>query len=211
MKLFVGCALVSLGAALPALVLAAPRTPQSPPISSASKPKAVLGKKAVIKAGSISQDDYPPVAMRAGQQGISIATFTVGANGKVVKCSAEGAGAILDAQSCKLLMERFIFDPARDARGRAVPETRVQRINWKLDQEDIPVAQQPVFINGTMTVGISTEGKVTSCRIAQSSGDALRDSKACQLALDRWKFVPASDAAGAPATSERTLPIPLPD
>lgn len=88
--------------------------------------------RATRRSGSISDDDYPPAAVRAEEQGRSTATFTIGTDGRVSSCSAAGAGPILDAETCKLIQRRFRFTAAKDAGGSPVAETKTQSIEWRL-------------------------------------------------------------------------------
>ncbi len=104
----------------------APPPPPPPP------PPPAVASKAVQRGGSISDEDYPPSAVRAEEQGRSVATFTVGTDGKVASCSANGAGPILDAETCKLIQRRFRFKPAQDTGGAPIAETKTQSIVWRL-------------------------------------------------------------------------------
>ncbi|WP_173204413.1 energy transducer TonB [Sphingopyxis sp. BSNA05] len=51
-----------------------------------------------------------------------MAHFTVGADGRASDCRIHQSSshATLDATTCKLIEQRFRFEPARDASGRAV-------------------------------------------------------------------------------------------
>ncbi|OYU33236.1 TonB family protein [Novosphingobium sp. PASSN1] len=51
-----------------------------------------------------------------------------------------------------------------------------------------------------LTVG--TDGRVSACRIHQPSPDAEADTITCRLAVQRFRFRPATDRAGNPITSE---------
>lgn len=108
-----------------------PQPAPPPPAPPPPAPPAVA-TKAVLRGGSITDDDYPPAAVRAEEQGRSVATFTIGADGRVTTCSASGAGPILDAETCKLIQRRFRFKAAQDTGGSAVAETRTQSIVWRL-------------------------------------------------------------------------------
>ncbi|MEL7729601.1 hypothetical protein AAG612_08695 [Citromicrobium bathyomarinum] len=48
---------------------------------------------------------------------------------------------------------------------------------------------------------VSAQGRVTGCRVTQSSGFPDTDAKVCQLAYDQIRFEPARDAAGNPLPS----------
>jgi protein TonB len=86
----------------------------------------------VQKGGSISDEDYPSSSIRNEEAGTSVATFTIGPDGKVGSCSASGASATLDAETCKLILRRFRYKPAMGADGQPMSETKTQRVTWRL-------------------------------------------------------------------------------
>jgi periplasmic protein TonB len=86
-----------------------------------------------LKAGSISNDDYPASAKRNEESGTSVATFTIGPDGRVVSCNASGAGGTLDAETCRLIIRRFRFKPAMGSDGSPMSETKTQRVTWRLE------------------------------------------------------------------------------
>jgi protein TonB len=91
-----------------------------------------VAERAVQRGGSISDEDYPSSSIRNEEQGTSVATFTIGTEGRVVACNASGASPTLDAETCKLIMRRFRFKPAKDASGQPIEETKSQRVTWRL-------------------------------------------------------------------------------
>jgi periplasmic protein TonB len=114
---------------------APPAPPPPPPAPPAPPPPPAppkVAQKAVQRGGSITNDDYPPSAVRNEESGVSVATFTVGTDGKVTSCNASGASATLDAEACKLIIRRFRFKAALDASGSPIEETKTQRIRWDL-------------------------------------------------------------------------------
>ena len=104
----------------------------SPPPPPPPPPKPQVATKAVLRGGSISDEDYPPAAVRNEEAGTAVATFTIGTDGKVASCNASGASASLDAETCKLIIRRFRFKSALDASGQPIAETRTQRVTWRL-------------------------------------------------------------------------------
>lgn len=107
---------------------APPPPPPPPPPPAAPK----VAEKAVQRGGSISDEDYPSSSIRNEESGTTIARFTIGTDGKVVDCNASGASPALDAETCKLIMRRFRFKPAKDENGNPIQETRSQRVTWRL-------------------------------------------------------------------------------
>jgi hypothetical protein len=84
------------------------------------------------RGGSISDEDYPSSSIRNEEAGTSVATFTIGTDGKVTSCNASGASPTLDAETCKLIIRRFRFKPALDTSGQPIAETKSQRVTWRL-------------------------------------------------------------------------------
>lgn len=74
-------------------------------------------------SGRIEHSDYPRDAGDAGAEGTVVVHFDVGAEGHVTGCKvADSSGnAELDAVTCRLVEQRFRYEPAKDAQGRAVP------------------------------------------------------------------------------------------
>lgn len=49
---------------------------------------------------------------------------------------------------------------------------------------------------------IQPDGRVTGCRVTRSSGDASLDATTCRLIEERFRFKPATNAAGEPIASQ---------
>ena len=75
-------------------------------------------------SGSISRRDIPRSVWNAGKRGNVVAHFTVGVDGRASDCRIRQSSGhpSLDAVTCRLIEQRFRFEPARDARGRAVAQ-----------------------------------------------------------------------------------------
>ena len=78
--------------------------------------------------------DYPPAALRAGEEGIVEYELAIGANGRVEACSilVSSGSAILDSETCRMVRARARFAPARDSEGRPVPDRLRERTSWRL-------------------------------------------------------------------------------
>src|SRR5438067_4698751 len=109
----------------------------SPPPAVRARPAPELGSLASL----ISTEDYPPLALRNEEQGIVAVRLDVGRDGAVSACTITGSSgsASLDSATCRVLQLRARFTPARDAKGRAVPDTFTQRIAWLIE----PAAPAP--------------------------------------------------------------------
>ncbi|NNC72037.1 MAG: TonB family protein [Sphingomonadaceae bacterium] len=85
-------------------------------------------------AGDISPRDYPRSARRARAEGLVGTTVHVGADGRVSRCiiTNSSGNAALDETTCRLIRERFRYEPARNARGQAVPDVVGREQRWWL-------------------------------------------------------------------------------
>lgn len=92
------------------------------------------------RKGRIRDSDYPREADDAGAQGTVGVRYLVATNGRVTDCdiTRSSGSAILDAATCRLIRERFRFDPSRDAAGRPVPATIVENHTWEIEREPAP-------------------------------------------------------------------------
>jgi periplasmic protein TonB len=61
--------------------------------------------------------------------------FSVGTDGRANGCTVmESSGhPDLDATTCRLIERRFRFEPAKDARGHAVPDVKAWQQVWWLE------------------------------------------------------------------------------
>jgi periplasmic protein TonB len=75
-------------------------------------------------AGEITPRDYPRHLGNAGIGGRVGLLFTVGVNGRVTRCTVTRSSGVpeLDALTCRLIMQRFVFRPSTDRYGRPVPD-----------------------------------------------------------------------------------------
>lgn len=69
--------------------------------------------------------------------------------------------------------------------------------------KDYPRKTRDLRIDASVTVEVSVgpDGRPTACRIAQPSPDAEADRITCRLAMDRFRFRPATDAMGNPTSA----------
>ena len=84
--------------------------------------------------GFFSTNDYPVAAIRKNEQGTAGVRYWVSIEGKVRECTVvESSGsAILDAQTCAIIMKRGKFLPARTKSGEAVESIGFSRIRWEI-------------------------------------------------------------------------------
>ena len=85
--------------------------------------------------------------------------------------------------------------------GRA---TKVQKIEGDINSaRDYPRATRDLRIGSEVIIALTvgTDGRVTDCRIHRPSRDAEADRITCQLAMERFRFRPATDNSGNPVVS----------
>nr|MDQ3075494.1 energy transducer TonB [Pseudomonadota bacterium] len=74
---------------------------------------------------SLTRRDYPDALLRRAPRGGSVFIIVrVGADGSPLSCrTARSFGdPVVDAETCRLAVERFRFAPGRDEQGRAVAD-----------------------------------------------------------------------------------------
>jgi protein TonB len=84
--------------------------------------------------GRIRDSDYPSEASRTGTQGSLTTRYVIGPTGRITDCTVikSSGSAVLDETTCRLVMQRYRYEPARDAQGRRVSDTDVEEHSWVL-------------------------------------------------------------------------------
>jgi len=87
-----------------------------------------------------SDDDYPSVAIQNDQSGIVGYALLIDEIGKVADCMlVEISGAaMLDAQTCAVLMSRAKFKPAVGTDGKPAKDSVVGRVRWLVRKSSNP-------------------------------------------------------------------------
>ncbi|MEA3009103.1 MAG: periplasmic protein TonB [Sphingomonadales bacterium] len=108
------------------------------PASSAAAPARTSTSLATL----FSDEDYPAAALRNHEQGAVAFSLYIGPDGNPIACSvtASSGSALLDSTTCRLLMERARFQPARDAKGKPTTDSYAGRIVWRLPNDGAPPA-----------------------------------------------------------------------
>jgi periplasmic protein TonB len=111
-------------------VMSPPQPPPPPP-----PPRRVEPAHARANLGSyVTDDDYPPAALSAGQEGNTGFRLDVGPDGRVTNCtitSSSGSTA-LDSATCRIMRSRAKFTPARDSNGNATSDSVTASIRWQI-------------------------------------------------------------------------------
>lgn len=115
---------------------AASSAPQGPPTSSASSAGAAASGARLKRGAFHNERDYPARAKSRGEQGTVRVSYTIGIDGRVTNCTiaASSGSSTLDSTTCRILERRFRYEPARDARGLPVAQTKSQSITWVLEE-----------------------------------------------------------------------------
>lgn len=87
--------------------------------------------------GRIRSGDYPRGAVEAGASGMVSVRYTVAIDGTVTRCivTRSSGSTDLDDTTCRLIQQRFRFNPARDGDGRPVQADIVEDHEWVLERE----------------------------------------------------------------------------
>lgn len=96
-----------------------------------------LASRARRIAGDIRSRDYPAAARRARIEGVVGATVYVGPDGRVTRCAitSSSGSAELDVTTCRLIQERFRYDPARTINGDPVADVAGRTQRWWLGRD----------------------------------------------------------------------------
>jgi TonB family protein len=78
-------------------------------------------------------------------------------------------------------------------------------LSGQIHPEDYPPGALQKGEEGTVTVAfdVHSDGRAINCRVVQSSGSPGLDSATCRLIATRFRFAPATDAAGQPVPEAR--------
>lgn len=87
--------------------------------------------------GRIRDSDYPLEEGERGVGGTVGVRFVVAVDGRVPSCQVtrSSGSRLLDDTTCRLIVQRFRYRPARDARGRPFQSVIVQNETWVVREE----------------------------------------------------------------------------
>jgi TonB family protein len=178
-----------------------------PPSEGPSAPEGATPPRQV--EGSISDVDYPAAAIRANEQGTTAVELVVDKGGRIATCDVVGSSgsAILDATTCSVIAQRFRYEPARDAAGRAVTARVRRRVTWRFPS-DVPALESflPTFSSGEMRLGVASDPLGVKCSIETVGETFLQIAETVCPTTNR---VPHAELVGNPAaTMQVTAVIP---
>lgn len=110
---------------------APPAPPPPPPPPRIAKPLQARGQ-----ANWVTDADYPPAALRSGDQGTLGFRLAVGPDGRVTDCTvtSSSGSSLLDSTACRLLQRRARFSAAEDANGNKISATFASRFTWRIPE-----------------------------------------------------------------------------
>lgn len=138
------------------------------PAASSAAPSAVAAatddgsKPKLLNLGEVfSTDNYPSAAIREKREGTTTVTIDVSATGKPTACVVKKSSGSpdLDTATCKQIMERAAFEPARES-GKAVAVRMDFATRWVL-----PSFRESVL---RLVFGIGKGNLLGSCRAEAS-------------------------------------------
>ena len=111
-------------------------TPSAAPPAPARPSMAVGPKPRGNPQNWLSTDDYPSSAMRDGIQGVTSFRLEVGTDGKPTGCTVTGSSGsgLLDDTTCRLVMRRAKFQPAKDTEGNPIVSSYTSRTRWQIPE-----------------------------------------------------------------------------
>ena len=87
--------------------------------------------------GSLRDSDYPRGLGELGVQGTVSVLYAVQPNGRVTNCvvTRSSGSRELDQTTCRLIEQRFRFEPSRDGRGRPIQSQIVENHSWEVRED----------------------------------------------------------------------------
>jgi protein TonB len=95
------------------------------------------------RKGRLKDSDYPREAGASGIHGAVAIKFLVWTDGRVRDCRVthSSGNRLLDDTTCRLVTERYRYDPSRDAAGRPVPAYIVEDHDWVIENDPVEPPQ----------------------------------------------------------------------
>lgn len=149
----------------------------------------------------VSSDDYPADAMRNRYEGRVDFVLTVNADGRPVQCEIEISSSfdVLDQATCRVLMLRARFLPARDGKGRYSAGVYRNHLRWALPAESdeaTGISATPMELSLLFTIG--SDGRARDCVTEKRVGNEYFFGQEHQICDKPMSFPVAYDAVGKP-------------
>jgi len=159
-------------------------------------------KPASEPASWVTTEDYPQEALRYSQQGTVGFRIDIGPDGAPANCTivSSSGSQVLDKRTCELIQERAYFEPARDAKGKAVASSYINRVRWVL-----PVSDAPKPFDLTISFVVGADGKVTNCTSTGGEGMPANAMAGFAQGCSSAQYVPYNGPDGKPVARKVTL------
>ena len=187
------------GEAITAVAVPAPPPPEPPkpapaPSEKASGKASVANKHAKAAAVAAPKPVLPPIApppVTAAPRPASGSDSSAGATS--VAGPGSGAGGQGDGTGA-----------GGSGSGTGNGATKAVLLSGRIANRDYPREASRADIGGEVEVRftIQANGRVSGCRVTRSSGDTSLDTTTCRLIEKRFRFKPATNAAGTPVASQ---------
>jgi protein TonB len=95
--------------------------------------------------GEISDRDYPREAAETGIGGTVSVIYRIEPNGRATHCAIthSSGSAEIDDTTCRLIEQRFRFEPSRDRDGRPIASTMSQNHEWVSERVERQAQDEP--------------------------------------------------------------------
>jgi protein TonB len=125
--------MVTVAVAPPAPPVITPSAPPAPPAPVVSQAASARGDPHTW----ITNDDYPPAAMREERQGVSGIAWTINEQGRVENCrvTSPSGSPDLDDTACRLMTRRGRYTPAKDQAGNPIRQNQSLKFRWVLPSD----------------------------------------------------------------------------
>lgn len=104
-----------------------------------------LATRARWLRGRITDADYPDEAFDRRIMGTVYLRFVVAPNGRVSECNVtrSSGSRMLDSTTCRLIVQRFRYRPARNVYGDPIAEVARGEHSWEIGPEPPPIDIEP--------------------------------------------------------------------
>lgn len=193
-------------------------------VSDLDDPEAIRPARPLALDTWLKPDDFPAATFTPGKQSGLNLKLLVDVAGRVTGCTNYGPETELSARACALIAERARFVHAIDAKGTPKPSERVMVVffygtapaanlppppappppGWRNTR---PVLKDPAVLQLSaeaqspgapaprVSVAVSEKGRVTRCRILQTTDNDPGDVALCRR-IGAARFEPARDPEG---------------
>ena len=131
------------------------------------------------KNGEVVFNNYPPRALKAGEQGMVGFLITIDKDGEPTECRVTHTSGfpLLDQETCVLISNYGVFKPVRDASGRLVGQARSQGyVNWQLPGQSRVTSATKIAANDAPDKMV--------CRRIERTGSLIAKDRICKTARE---------------------------